>query len=48
MLGPILIALAAAFSGRSEYGIALLVIPFVAGGLLLSRVKFPEESQGGA
>ena len=48
VLGPILIALAAGVSGRSEYGIALLVIPFVAGGLLLSRVKFPEESQGGA
>lgn len=39
ILGPILLGIAVWFFGRSEYGIMLLAIPFLAGGCLLSRVN---------
>ncbi|MDD3886500.1 MAG: MFS transporter [Victivallaceae bacterium] len=40
VLGPVLIWLAVESCGHSEYGIALLIVPFAAGAWLLSRVKF--------
>ncbi len=41
IVGPILIYFVAVAGGRTEYGIALLAVPFLLGGILLSRVKFP-------
>ncbi len=43
IVGPVLIGIAVWLFGRSEYGIALLAIPFLAGSLLLSRVYIPGE-----
>ncbi len=40
VLGPVLIYLAVQLFGRSEYGIALLAVPFLLGGVLLCRVNF--------
>lgn len=40
IVGPLLVGLAAALWGKSEAGIALLVIPFLAGAILLTRVDF--------
>ena len=42
LLGPILIYLASMWWHKSEYGIVLLIVPFVLGGTMLARVKFPE------
>jgi UMF1 family MFS transporter len=44
ILGPVLIYLTALLWQRSEYGIVLLAIPFAAGGILLSKVKFSEKN----
>ena len=41
IVGPVLIYAASLWWGRTEYGIILLIVPFVLGGTLLSRVKFP-------
>lgn len=43
VLGPILIGVAVWLFGRSEYGITLLAVPFLAGAWLLSRVAVPSE-----
>ena len=43
VLGPVLIYLVSLIWQRSEYGIVLLVVPFTVGGVLLSRVEFPEK-----
>ena len=40
ILGPVLIYAVAQLWQRSEYGIVLLIVPFTAGGILLSRVDF--------
>ena len=40
ILGPVLIYAVAQLWQRSEYGIVLLIVPFTAGGILLSRVNF--------
>ena len=45
VLGPVLVGIAVKYSGRSEYGILLLAIPFLAGGWLLSRVNIPPEGK---
>ncbi len=45
VLGPVLIFLAGVLWGRSEFGIALLIVPFVSGAWLLSHVKIPRESK---
>ena len=45
IVGPVLIYCASRWLGRSEYGVVMLIVPFVLGGWLLSRVKFPEEAK---
>ena len=45
MLGPVLIYLASMLWQKSEYGIVLLIGPFVLGGCLLAKVKFPAENE---
>jgi UMF1 family MFS transporter len=42
ILGPVLIYLASLLWKKSEYGIVLLIVPFILGGWMLSKVKFPE------
>ena len=44
VVGPVLIYCASRWWGRSEYGVVMLIVPFVLGGWLLSKVKFPEEA----
>lgn len=45
ILGPVLVYCAGMLWGRSEYGIVMLIGPFILGGWLLSKVKFPEQKQ---
>ncbi len=45
ILGPVLVYLAGRWWGHTEYGIVLLIVPFAAGGLLLSRVRFPDNAK---
>ena len=50
IMGPLLVGLSIGISGRSEYGISMLVVLFGAGAFLLGRVRIPEGSgkTGGA
>ena len=43
IVGPVLVVLAAWWWGRSEYGIALLAVPFALGAIGLRTVEFPGE-----
>ncbi len=43
IVGPVLVGLAAWWWGRSEYGIALLAVPFALGAIGLRTVEFPGE-----
>ena len=45
IVGPVLIYCASRLLGRSEYGVVMLIVPFVLGGWLLSKVKFPKENR---
>ncbi|MBE6404027.1 MAG: MFS transporter [Lentisphaerae bacterium] len=47
ILGPVLIYIVSHICQRSEYGIVLLIVPFTAGGILLSRVKFKKQTYRG-
>ncbi|MBE6367000.1 MAG: MFS transporter [Lentisphaerae bacterium] len=41
VLGPILVYAASQWWQRSEYGIVMLIVPFLLGGFMLGKVKFP-------
>ncbi len=47
ILGPVLIYLASLWWQKSEYGIVMLIVPFMLGGILLSKVVFPPENKQG-
>lgn len=42
VLGPVLVCIAGRLWGESVYGIVMLIVPFLLGGWLLSKVKFPD------
>ena len=44
IVGPVFIYIATKFSGRAEFGITMLIVPFLLGAWLLGRVKLPDES----
>ncbi len=41
--GPLFILIATAISGKAELGITMLIAPFIAGAILLSKVKIPTD-----
>ncbi len=41
LLGPVLIYLSSMWLGRSEYGVVMLIVPFLLGGWMLKKVDFP-------
>ena len=41
IVGPLFILIATRFTGKAELGITMLILPFTAGALMLSRVKIP-------
>ena len=41
IVGPFFILIATTFTGKAELGITMLIAPFIAGAILLSRVKIP-------
>ena len=43
IVGPLFILIATALTGKAELGITMLIIPFTAGIILLSKVKIPTE-----
>ena len=43
IIGPVLIAIATFFWDKAELGITMLLLPFILGAILLTKVKVPEN-----